>query len=78
MHFLQGHLDREKEKGGKSSRKQSVSWRDYLYGMSAVWHFQSESIYCISDKGCRSAGDGNQLSEDMLRALFWNYFLFPV
>ena len=35
-----------------------------------------ESIYFITDSRYRSIGDGSQLSEDMLRNLFWYYFLF--
>ncbi len=36
----------------------------------------SESIHFIPDSRCRSFSDGCQLSADMLRDLFWNYFLF--
>ena len=76
MHFLQGHLDREIVKSCKGSRKQSVSGSDYLCGLLIVWYLWGESIYFIADSRCRSIGDGSQLSEDMLRNLFWYYFLF--
>ena len=41
-------------KSSKISRKQSVSWCDYLCGMSVIWNFWSESLYFISDHRCRS------------------------
>ena len=49
---------------------------DYLCGLLIVWYLWGESIYFIADSRCRSIGDGSQLSEDMLRNLFWYYFLF--
>ncbi len=47
--LLQGHLDRETVKSCKGSRKQFVSWRNYLYSLFIVWHFWRESIYRITD-----------------------------
>lgn len=47
-----------------------------LCGLFIVWHLWSESIHFIPDSRCRSFSDGCQLSADMLRDLFWNYFLF--
>ena len=70
----QGHLDRETIKSSKSSRKQSVPGSDHLCGLFIVWHLWSESIHFIPDSRCRSFSDGCQLSADMLRDLFWNYF----
>ena len=64
------------KKSCKGSRKQSVSGSDYLCGLLIVWYLWGESIYFIADSRCRSIGDGSQLSEDMLRNLFWYYFLF--
>ena len=48
----------------------------HLCGLLIVWYLWGESIYFIADSRYRSIGDGSQLSEDMLRNLFWYYFLF--
>ena len=37
------------KKSCKGSRKQFVSWRNYLYSLFIVWHFWRESIYRITD-----------------------------
>ena len=39
----------------KGSRKQFVSWCDYLCGLFLIWYLWSKSIYFIADSRYRSA-----------------------
>ena len=43
------------KKSCKGSRKQFVSWCDYLCGLFLIWYLWSKSIYFIADSRYRSA-----------------------
>ena len=67
------------KKDSQSSRKQFISWSDYLCGMSVILGFLGVRAYIfIADHGFGSYYNGNKLLENMLCNFIWNYFLFII
>ncbi len=77
MHFWQGHLVKGNSKKAAKVAGNSLFLGVIIYVVCLLFGIFGVKAYISSQTvDAEVLGDGSQLSEDMLRNLFWYYFLF--